>query len=62
MTSFELSTLCVIAIAILAGLLVRARMLVRAESRRELLERIVDPARGGVPIDHDTDVGHDDAA
>jgi hypothetical protein len=59
MTTPELATFAVIAIAIMFGLLVRARRRVRAESRLALLERTVDPARGGSSSLDEAESGRD---
>jgi hypothetical protein len=53
MTTPELAAVAAIAVAIMFGLLVRARRRARAAtaaSRVDLLQRTVDPERGGLPL------------
>ncbi len=56
MTTFELATIALIAVAYLMGMLVRARR--RTQMRAARLQDAADPARGGGPSSHKADSGH----
>ncbi len=59
MTILELALIALIALTFLWWALVRARRRLRAQTRRDLLRSVVDPARGGVPLAHEAGDGHD---
>jgi hypothetical protein len=55
----EIFTLAVVSIAILGGLFVRARRRLRDENRRAVLQRAVDPSRGGSSSLDEAESGRD---